>query len=426
MKIAFISLGCKVNNYEVDAIKDLFVQSGDEIVSSDEEFDACIINSCTVTNQASAKSRKMIRSAIRSNPNAIVAVMGCYSQVFSKELKEIEGLNIIIGNVNKANIVDLIHNYKGEKIVEISDIFACRKFENLSPKTFSHTRAFLKIEDGCNNFCTYCIIPYSRGPIRSKDSDDVIKDINEIVSNGYKEVVLTGIHTGKYQDEKVDFTGLVKRILNETELKRLRISSIEINEVTDELIDMMKEYPHRLAHHLHIPLQAGSSAVLKKMNRHYDKEQFVERIKYIQSQIEDISITTDIIVGFPEETDDDFKETLEVAKEVKFAKIHCFPFSLREGTKACQLEQVSEAVKDERMRKLMDLDQYLEKQFMLKMINEIVEVIIEEDKGNFAFGHSSNYLPIYVPANKVKKNKFVSVRITNYNDLGLYGRPVDR
>lgn len=426
MKVAFITLGCKVNSYESDAIKELFVASGDEIVDSDDKFDACIINSCTVTNQASAKSRKMIRSAIRNNPKAIVAVMGCYSQTFKTEVENIEGLSIIIGNVNKQNVVQLVHNYNGEKIVDISDVLHCKKFENLSPKTFSHTRAFLKIEDGCNNFCTYCIIPFARGPIRSKDSDLVIKDINDIVANGYKEVVLTGIHTGKYNDSKVDFTGLVKRIMEETELKRLRISSIEINEVSDELIQMMKEYNHRLAHHLHIPLQSGSSEILKKMNRHYDQNQFVSRVKYIQEQIPDISITTDIIVGFPEETDEDFNETLKVAKEIKFAKIHAFPFSLREGTKACQMIQVSEVIKEERMHKLIDLDQFLEKQFMLKMINEIVEVIIEKEEGNFAFGHSSNFLPIYVPSNKVKKNKFVSVRITNYNDLGLYGRPVDR
>lgn len=422
MKVAFITLGCKVNSYESDAIMALFQKRGALIVSSDEDFDACIINTCSVTNQATAKSRKMIRNAIRKNPNAIIAVIGCYSQILKEEIAKIDGVDIILGNINKANVVELVYKKKKEQemLIDVKNILSHHEFEELNPVNFSHTRAFLKIEDGCNNFCSYCVIPYTRGPIRSKKVENVINEINRIVLNGYNEVVLTGIHTGKYMDNNTDFTTLVRLILEKTKLKRLRISSIEINEITDEFIEMMKD-SDVIAHHLHLPLQAGSNNVLKLMNRNYTREEFVSRVNYIKKMIPDISITTDIIVGFPQETDTDFNETLDLAKKIKFAKIHAFPFSKRKGTKACELKEVKDIVKNSRMEEILALDKILQNEFYKSYLGAVEEIIIEDKHDGYLVGHSSNFLPIYLKFNKNLISKMVKVQIIEYKDGKLYG-----
>lgn len=425
MKVAFITLGCKVNSYETDAICDLFVKRGADIVDIKDRFDACIINTCSVTNQATAKSRKMIRSAIKTNPNAIIAVMGCYSQMAPKEIEDILGVDIVVGNENKSEIVDLVYKKvkEAELINKVTDILKYKTFENLSPVTFNKTRAFLKIEDGCNNFCSYCIIPYTRGPIRSKPYKDVINEINRIVENGYKEVVLTGIHTGKYKDEDVDFTSLIKLILEKTEVKKLRISSIELNEITDEFLTIF-ENNRVLANHLHLPLQAGSNHVLKMMNRHYTKEEYIEKVLKIKQIKPDISITTDIIVGFPEETTDDFNDTLSLCNEVGFSKIHAFPFSLRKGTKAETLKSVADSVKNARMEQILALDKKLEEEFKLKHINTIHEVIIEQVHDNFLVGHTSNYLEVNIPYQDNMIGEMVNIEITEYKNTKLYGKIV--
>ena len=422
MRVAFITLGCKVNSYETDAISDLFVKRGAVIVDSKDNFDACIVNTCSVTNQATAKSRKMIRSAIKCNPNAIIAVMGCYSQMAPNEVSSIDGVDIILGNIDKASIVDLVYKKVNEKeiINKVTDILNYRKFENLSPISFSKTRAFLKIEDGCNNFCSYCIIPFTRGPIRSKPVDDVINEINKIVENGYKEVVLTGIHTGKYNANGVDFTNLVKKILKETNIKRLRISSIELNEITDEFIELLKNN-NILAEHLHLPLQAGSNHILKMMNRHYSREEFIEKVLKIKEIKPNISITTDIIVGFPEETDEDFIDTLNLCKEVRFSKIHAFPFSLRKGTKAETLIPVKDEVKSTRMQQLLSLDNELEEEFKKKFINTIHEIIIETKHGDYLVGHTSNYLEVLIPFKENYIGKMEKIKIIEYKNGKLIG-----
>lgn len=422
MRVAFITLGCKVNSYETDAISDLFLKRGAFVVSHLEEFDVCIINTCSVTNQATAKSRKLIRSAKRSNPNAIIAVIGCYSQMDSKAIEEL-GVDIILGNVDKASVVDLVYqcHAKRQMINNVKNILNHQEFENLSPVSFNRTRAFLKIEDGCNNFCSYCIIPYTRGPIRSKPIIDVINEINKIVSNGYKEIVLTGIHTGKYNDNGVTFTNLIKRILNETKIERLRISSIELNEITDEFLLMMKDNKV-LADHLHLPLQAGSNHILKLMNRHYDRDEFINKINKIREVRPNISITTDIIVGFPEETDEDFNDTLNLCKDVKFSKIHAFPFSLRKGTKAEEYKEIKDNVKTNRMQQLMALDKILDEEYKKKFLNSIQSIIVEDLHGDYFLGHSSNYLPIYVKNENIQTSMMVNVLITEYKDGKLYGK----
>lgn len=421
MKVAFITLGCKVNIYESDAIMALFQKKGAIIVSSEESFDSCIINTCSVTNQATAKCRKMIRNAIRNNPKAIIAVIGCYSQILKEEIAKIDGVDIILGNIDKASVVDLVYKKKKEQemLIDVKNILSHHEFEELNPVNFSHTRAFLKIEDGCNNFCSYCIIPYTRGPIRSKKVENVINEINKIVSNGYNEVVLTGIHTGKYKDNNIDFTTLVKLILEKTKLKRLRISSIEINEITDEFIEMMKN-SDVIAHHLHLPLQSGSDNVLKLMNRHYKREEFILRINYIKKMIPDISITTDIIVGFPQETDTDFNDTLDLANKVKFAKIHAFPFSKRKGTKACELKEVKDIVKTSRMKEILALDKKLQEEFYKSYVGTIQEIIIEDIHDGHFVGHSSNFLPIYLKFKENLVTKMVKVKINEYKDGKLY------
>lgn len=423
MKVAFITLGCKVNSYETDAISDLFVKRGATVVDIKEEFNACIINTCSVTNQATAKSRKMIRNAIKTNPNAIIAVIGCYSQMAPKEIENILGVDIVLGNENKANVVDFVYKKVKEQAIinKVTDILKYKEFENLSPVTFNRTRAFLKIEDGCNNFCSYCIIPYTRGPIRSKPYQDVINEINKIVDNGYKEVVLTGIHTGKYNDNEVDFTKLIKLILKETKIKRLRISSIELNEITDEFLEVFKDN-RILANHLHLPLQAGSTHILKLMNRHYTKEEFIDRVLYIKSIKPNISITTDIIVGFPEETNDDFMDTIDVCKKVEFSKIHAFPFSLRKGTKAENLKPISDQEKNRRMDLLLSLDKELEENFKIKHLNTIHEVIFEQVHNGYLVGHTSNYLEVLVPFESNMIGKMKQVILTDYKDSKIYGR----
>ena len=422
MKIAFITLGCKVNSYETDAISDLFAKRGEVIVDPKEDFDVCIINTCSVTNQATVKSRKMIRSAIKSNPNATICVMGCYSQMDCIGVSQIDGVDIVIGNENKSQIVDLVYKKTKEKeiINKVTDILKYRNFENLSPVSFSKTRAFLKIEDGCNNFCSYCIIPYTRGPIRSKPYQDVINEINKIVENGYKEVVLTGIHTGKYHDNDVTFTELVKKILTETKLERLRISSVELNEVTDEFLTLLKNN-EVIAKHLHLPLQAGSDHVLKLMNRHYSREEFITKVNMIKEMVPDISITTDIIVGFPLETTEDFNDTLELCKSVGFSKIHAFPFSLRKGTKAEEYKEVSGEVKKERMSQLLELDSKLEYEFKVKHLNTVHSVIIEQMHGDYYVGHTSNYLEVLVKSDVDITGKMINVLLTELIDDSLHG-----
>ena len=304
-KIGFITLGCKVNIYESNALKNELMNLGYEITDANEDCDCYVINTCSVTNQADSKSRKMIHKCIKLNPNALCCVMGCYSQTSQEEAKSISGVDILIGNGNKKEaalkIDEALKKSVKEKYINIIDILEQSEYESLDVTTFDHTRAFVKIEDGCENYCTYCIIPYARGKVRCKKADLVINELKNIIAMGYKEVVLAGIHTGRYNDGEYNLSRLIKRILNEIpELKRLRLSSIEINEVDDEFIQMMKENKV-LANHMHLPLQSGSDKILAKMNRRYDSKYFTDKVNKIKSARPDISITTDVIVGFPHE-----------------------------------------------------------------------------------------------------------------------------
>lgn len=410
--VGILTLGCKVNMYESEYITNLLKESGYIIKSFDDVCDVYIINTCTVTNTSDIKSRKMIRNAIKKNPDACVVAMGCFIEA-NKDYN-IEGLDIVLGNKDKSKIVSLLDEYftKKEKIIKLySDPKS--QFEDMYITNFpGRTRAFVKIQDGCENFCSYCIIPFVRGKCRSKEATKVISEITELVANGYKEVVLTGIHTGNYGvDLDTNFASLLRQIVKIPGLIRLRISSIEITELTDEVLSVIKENPI-IVDHLHIPLQAGSDEVLKLMNRKYNLEKFFEIIAKIRKIRPNISITTDVIVGFPGETEEMFEETIKTCQKLKLSKIHVFPYSERQGTKAIELpNHVPGEEKKRRARRLLEVSKELEMSYFNEYLNKEVEVLIEESKDGVSFGHTGNYLHVKI-MKELEHNTFVKVTIT--------------
>ena len=429
-KIGFQTLGCKVNIYESNALKNELINKGYIVTEPSSDCDAFIVNTCSVTNMADAKSRKIINKMAKLNPDAVLCVMVCYSQT-NKEATSIEGVDIIVGNGNKLEIIPMLEDKLLEKDIEkkikIIDILNNHNYEKLEVTTYDHSRAFVKIEDGCENFCTYCIIPYARGPVRSKPADDVINELIRVTSLGYLEVVLAGIHTGKYNDNGLNLTGLIKRILNEVPLlKRLRLSSIEINEVDDEFIELMKENDI-LADHLHLPLQSGSDLILEKMERKYDLAFFRNRVNKIRQARPNISITTDIIVGFPYETDEEFNNTLNFAKEIDFSKIHVFPYSKRANTKAALMPQVQDSVKKNRALELIKLSDKLALDYANKFIGSQVETIIERvNKEGYMEGHSSNYLDIIVEKDDKILMKNVLIELTEVKKDKILGKVIKK
>ena len=429
-KVGFITLGCKVNIYESNALKNILTEKGFLVVEPSSDCDVFIINTCSVTNMADAKSRKMIHRCIKLNPEAIVCAMGCFIQT-NDDAKEIDGIDILIGNGNKKDAVDLIikklNEGKKEKTIDILNILESNEYEPLGVTTYDHTRAFVKIEDGCENFCTYCIIPYARGPVRSKPKDEVIEELKRITNNGYKEVVLAGIHTGRYNDNGFKFSDLVELILKEVPLlERLRISSIEMNEVDDKFIELMKNNKV-LANHLHLPLQAGSDLILEKMERKYRVKDYIQKVLDIRKARPDISITTDVIVGFPYETEKEFMETYNLCNELKLTKLHVFPYSMRKGTKACLMPQVKDIDKKDRAKRLIELSSKLELEYASKYVGKVLDCIPEQKTSNGnMIGHSSNFLQIILPYDKSLISKPINVRIKEIVDGKIYGEIVEK
>ena len=428
MKAGFITLGCKVNIYESNALKEELINNGIEVKDdATPDCDIFIINTCSVTNQADAKSRKMIRKCINMNPKAIICAMGCYVQT-NENAKDIDGVDILIGNGNKKaaveKIIEFTNGERKEKYVDIIDILNTQEYEKLGVTTYDHARAFVKIEDGCENFCAFCIIPYARGPVRSKDSDSVIEELKSITSKGFNEVVLSGIHTGRYFDKEknLNFSGLIRRILNEVkDLKRLRISSIEINEIDDDFIDMMRK-TYVFANHLHLPLQAGSDKTLSNMERKYDVKFFKDKIRKIKDARPDISISTDIIVGFPYETEEDFLETYNLAKELELSKIHVFPYSVRKGTKAALMPQISADIKKDRASRLIKLSSELENNYAKKFIGKTFDMIVEQQSSNNRLvGHTSNFLQVFIPYQDNLIKNIVKVKIISVENNKILG-----
>ena len=410
MKFLINTLGCKVNTYESNVIRDIFLNEGYE--ESNSNVDIAVINTCTVTNTSDSKSLKVIKHTIKNNPNAIVIVCGCFSQINPDRLKDMEGVSIVLGNYNKSKIMDYINQYKKDKkqIIDVRELND-EKFECMKLNNFNKTRAFVKIEDGCENFCSYCIIPYSRGKVRSKLMEEVIDEVNTLVNNGHREIVLTGIHTGHYGADikEYDFSDLLNEICKIKGLERLRISSIEITELDDKFLETLKNNKI-IVDHMHIPLQSGCDKTLKEMNRKYDVAYFKDKIKKIRSIRPNISITTDVIVGFPNETEDDFNTTVNTIKEIKFTKLHVFPFSVRKGTVAETMEnQIDEKTKKERVHILMDISKELELDYMNKFVGCEVEFIPEVSKDGYIIGHTGNYLQI---KSKIKSNGHETIKTT--------------
>ena len=410
MKFLINTLGCKVNTYESNVIRDIFLNEGYE--ESNSNVDIAVINTCTVTNTSDSKSLKVIKQTIKNNPNAIVIVCGCFSQINPDRLKDMEGVSIVLGNYNKSKIMDYISQYKKDKkqIIDVRELND-EKFECMKLNNFNKTRAFVKIEDGCENFCSYCIIPYSRGKVRSKLMEEVLDEVNTLVNNGHREIVLTGIHTGHYGADikEYDFSDLLNEICKIKGLERLRISSIEITELDDKFLETLKNNKI-IVDHMHIPLQSGCDKTLKEMNRKYDVAYFKDKIKKIRSIRPNISITTDVIVGFPNETEDDFNTTVNTIKEIKFTKLHVFPFSVRKGTVAETMEnQIDEKTKKERVHILMDISKELELDYMNKFVGCEVEFIPEVSKDGYIIGHTGNYLQI---KSKIKSNGHETIKTT--------------
>lgn len=399
MKFNIVTFGCKVNQYESNMMKEKMLSSNFFYEENMSDANIIIVNTCSVTNVADKKCLKMIRKIKREYPNALLVVAGCSSQN-NQNVYEALDIDILLGNKDKSKIAELIKEYldtekKYVKFYNERDL----DFEDMLINDYNHVRAFVKIEDGCDNFCSYCIIPFVRGSVRSKDFDTVIKEAKLLTEHGHKEIVLTGIHTGHYMSNNHDLTDLINELSKIDDLLRIRISSIEITELNDKFLEMLK-INKKVCNHLHIPLQAGSDEILKKMNRKYDLAYYEEKINKIRSIRPDISITTDIIVGFPYETDELFSETLEFSKKMNFSKIHVFPYSIRVGTAASSMpNQVDEVTKKVRVKKLMALSKKQEKEYYEKFKGKELDILVEECDNNVSIGHTSNYLMVTLNEN---------------------------
>lgn len=407
MKFYVETFGCKVNAYESNYIIESLSKGDFVLTNSMNEADIIVVNTCTVTNTADSKCKKYVRRVRRENPNSILIVAGCSVQNNFKDYQNMN-IDILLGNRNKSKILEILKEYlkthkKYEYITNNRDL----DFEVMELNDFNHTRAFIKIEDGCDNFCSYCIIPFMRGKCRSKKFDEIIEEAKKLVKNNHKEIVLTGIHTGSYNYEDKRLVDIIKELNKINGLERIRLSSVEITELNEDFLNMLKDTP-KFCDHLHIPLQSGSNTILKLMNRKYDMDYYFNMIEKIRSIRPDISITTDIIVGFPGETEELFAETYSNAEKLKFSKIHVFPYSKRDGTVASKMKEVSSIDKTRRVHKLLYLSDLLEKEYNNKFINKNVSVLIEEVKDNISIGHTSNYLKVEVPK-KLNRNEIYNV-----------------
>ncbi|GGA20392.1 tRNA (N(6)-L-threonylcarbamoyladenosine(37)-C(2))-methylthiotransferase MtaB [Paenibacillus physcomitrellae] len=429
--VAFYTLGCKVNFYDTEAIWQLFKNEGYEQVDFEQTADVYLINTCTVTNTGDKKSRQIIRRAVRRNPDAIIAVTGCYAQTSPAEIMDIPGVDLVIGTQDRDKILNYVNEIqtKRQPINAVRNIMKTREFEELDVPNFTdHTRAFLKIQEGCNNFCTFCIIPWSRGLSRSRDPKSVIAQARQLVASGYKEIVLTGIHTGGYGDDLDDYklADLLWDLDKVEGLERVRISSIEASQIDDRVLEVLKKSP-KMCRHFHIPLQAGNDEVLKRMRRKYTIAEFEEKIRKIREFMPDVAITTDIIVGFPGETDEHYRDGFEAIKRIGFSELHVFPYSKRTGTPAARMEdQVDEEVKHARVHELIDLSEQMQLAYAEKFVGEVLEVIPERDeKGQYgpgrSMGMSDNYLQVVFDTAEDLTGRLCRVKVTEAGVNGCEG-----
>ncbi len=415
--VSFHTLGCKVNQYETEAMTELFKNAGYTIADFDDVCDVYVINTCTVTGTGDKKSRQMIRRAKSINPDAVIAVTGCYSQVAPDEIAAM-GVDVILGSKDKSKIVKLVEEaYAGEQTNAVSDIMKSRIFEDMQISSFSDkTRAFVKIEDGCNSFCTYCIIPYARGPVRSRDLKDILNEVKTLADNGFSEVVLTGIHIASYgldiKDKDINLGDVIKAIHEIDGIRRIRLGSIEPRILTEDFVKMLSALP-KLCNHFHISLQSGCDETLTRMNRKYNTTEFREVVKNIRKYIPDSAITSDIMVGSPGETDEEFEKSVQFLKDICFAESHVFAYSNRRGTKADKFpDQIKRTVKNKRASIMAEAADECRQNFLESFIGKQVEVLAEREVENGIYeGHTSNYIKVHIPSEKDISRKFVNVKI---------------
>lgn len=405
MKVAFSTLGCRVNHYESEAMAEKFIREGYEVAEFTEVADVYVINTCTVTNMGDKKSRQIISRARRLNPDAIIAVVGCYSQIAPKEVSAIDGVDVVLGTRNKGDVVYYVNKARDEQAAQIyvESVLRNKKFEALNIEEYQDkTRAFLKIQDGCNRFCTYCIIPYSRGSVCSKEPRQVLDEINKLSEHGFKEIILSGIHTASYGldlDGEITLVDLLEEIEKLDGIERVRIGSIEPAFFTPEVVEKIKNMK-KLCPQFHLSLQSGCNATLKRMNRRYTAEEYERIVNILRENIKDVSITTDVIVGFPGETEEEFNETYEFLKRIKLTKTHVFKYSPREGTKAATMpNQLDGTVKDKRSKALIELNNKNEGAFTKSIVGRVMDVLIEQPvkgKDDVYEGYTRNYVKVEV------------------------------
>ena len=425
-KAAFMTLGCKVNQFETETMEGLFRKAGYELVPFTERADVYIVNTCSVTSLGEKKSRQLIRRARRLNPEAVLAVTGCYAQLNPEEIAGIEGVRLVVGNQGREKITELCGQaaQMTEPLICVGDIMQAKRFEDIPLYSApQRTRAFLKIQEGCENFCTYCIIPYTRGPLRSRPLESVRREAEKLVAAGFKEIVLTGIHLGAYGRDLGDGTTLTdaaRAVLEIPQLKRLRLGSLESVELSGELFSLIRQ-DERFARHLHLPLQAGSAEILHRMNRHYSREEFAALIKNVEAELPGVAVSTDIIVGFPGETEELFAEGLDFVRTLGFMRMHVFPYSRREGTPAASMPgQVPEAVKHERVKRMQALAAEKTAEYLAGFVGQPADVLFESKNGGIADGLTGNYIRVYtedaVPLGEISRVMIKSL----YRD-GVWG-----
>lgn len=431
--VAFLTLGCKVNSYETNGMEKLFIEAGYKITNFHEKASLYIINTCTVTNIADRKSRQMLHKAKKINPDGIVVAVGCYAQASKETLEADGGIDIIVGNNQKKNIVSIVENYmndvsKNEAVININKD---QEYEELTIESVGDKiRAYIKIQDGCNQFCSYCIIPYARGRVRSRKPEDVIREVTRVSKEGYKEVVLTGIHLSSYgidltenRQERKEYHNkellqLITDISNINGIERIRLGSLEPRIITEEFVGALAENK-KFCPHFHLSLQSGSNKTLKRMNRRYTSDEYYERCELLRKYFKHPAITTDVIVGFPGETADEFEESKEFLKKISFARMHIFKYSKRKGTKAESMEnQVEDSIKQDRSNQLIKIGTRLEKEYKQLFMDKIEKVLVEEeieiDGEKYQVGHNMRYLKIAFSSEKDYVNEIVNVRITGY------------
>lgn len=426
--VSFVTLGCKVNQYDSDAMRTLFINNGYKVAENDNDADVYVVNTCSVTSIGDRKSRQMVRRIRRNHPKAVIAVAGCYAQLAPEVFEEMGDVDVIVGIQNRSHIVKYVEKAARSNAVlnEVRDIMMVKEFENLTvdAKGEVKTRAFIKVQEGCDNYCTFCIIPYARGRLKSRKQGDAVKEIKHLVSQGYREIVLTGIHLGNYGKDLHDGTSLsslVNELLKIPDLLRIRLGSIESVELSEELIDLIKNEP-KVCRHLHLPIQSGSDDVLRAMNRHYRLGDYKRLITELRNQIPGLALTTDLIVGFPGETEENFKETMDTLTELKFSAIHIFPYSQRSGTPAANYPgQISPVIKKERMHQVQKLEKKLSEEYRRRFLGKMLHVLTEEEKNGCFEGLSDEYIRVYLKGEDIQRGKIYLVRIHSLTEDGLSG-----